>query len=115
MMIKIEAIVREEKLEDVKSALSEINVNGMTVYQVMGCGIQKGYIESVRGTKIDIALRPKIKFEIVVSSEEWEEKVIKAIQGAACTGNVGDGKIFSYDMRSAIRIRTNETGQSSLD
>ena len=115
MMIKIEAIVREEKLEDVKSALSEINVNGMTVYQVMGCGVQKGYTESVRGTKIDIALRPKIKFEIVVSSEEWEEKVIQTIQRAACTGNVGDGKIFSYNMRSAIRIRTNETGQSSLD
>jgi nitrogen regulatory protein P-II 1 len=114
-MIKVEAIVREEKLEDVKMALNNINVNGITVYQVMGCGAQKGYTEVVRGSEIDISILPKIKFEIVVSSEEWEQKTIKAIQEAAFTGNIGDGKIFSYDLRSAMRIRTKETGYDALN
>ena len=70
MLIKIEAIVREEKMEDVKAALNEIQVNGFTVTQIMGCGTQRGYTEYVRGSKIDVFLKPKIKFEIVVSSEE---------------------------------------------
>ena len=114
-MIKIEAIVREEKLEDVKSALNAIEVNGITVFQVMGCGMQKGYKERVRGTEVDVSLLPKVKFEIVVSSEEWEAKTIKAIQEAAFTGRIGDGKIFSYDLRSAMRIRTQETGYDALN
>ena len=114
-MIKIEAIVREEKLEDVKEALNKIEVTGITVFQVMGCGVQKGYTEMIRGQKVDFALRPKVKFEIVVSTEEWEQKTIRAIQESACTGNVGDGKIFSYDMRSAMRIRTKETGTSAIN
>ncbi|MDR2443173.1 MAG: P-II family nitrogen regulator [Deltaproteobacteria bacterium] len=114
-MIKIEAIVREEKLEDVKSALNAIEVNGITVFQVMGCGAQKGYTEMVRGSKVDVSLLPKVKFEIVVSSEEWEQKTIKAIQEAAFTGKIGDGKIFSYDLRSAMRIRTKETGYDALN
>ena len=83
MLIKIEAIVREEKMEDVKVALNEIQVNGFTVTQIMGCGTQRGYTEYVRGSKIDVFLKPKIKFEIVVSSEDWEIKVIDAIQKAA--------------------------------
>ena len=95
MLIKINAIVREEKFEDVKEALNKIGVNGITVSQVMGCGAQKGFTEVVRGTKVDMMMRPKIKFEIVVSSEEWEKKTIEAIQKAAFTGEVGDGKIFS--------------------
>jgi nitrogen regulatory protein P-II 1 len=114
-MIKIEAIVREEKLEDVKSALTAIEVNGITVSQVMGCGTQRGYTEFVRGTQVDVTMLPKIKFEIIVSSEEWETKTIQAIQEAAYTGNVGDGKIFSYDLRSAMRIRTKETGYDALN
>lgn len=73
MMIKVEAIVREEKFEDVKAALNEIEVNGITVSQVMGCGAQRGYKEIVRGSEIEIFMQPKIKFEIVVSSEEWEK------------------------------------------
>ena len=96
MMIKIEAYVREDKFEDVKKALDEINVNGLTVYQVMGCGIQRGYKEIVRGMEVDMQMQPKIKFEIVVSSEEWERKTIEAIQKAAFTGETGDGIIFSY-------------------
>ena len=114
-MIKIEAIVREEKLEDVKAALNAIEVNGITVFQVMGCGMQKGYTETVRGSTIDVSLLPKVKFEIVVSSEEWEAKTIKAIQEAAFTGKIGDGKIFSYELRSAMRIRTKETGYDALN
>ena len=90
MLIKINAIVREEKFEDVKEALNKIGVNGITVSQVMGCGAQKGFTEVVRGTKVDMLMRPKIKFEIVVSSEEWERKTIEAIQKAAFTGEVGD-------------------------
>ena len=97
MLIKVEAIVREEVFEDVKDALNQIEVNGITVSQVMGCGVQRGYKEVVRGSEVDIVLQPKVKFEIVVSSEEWEKKVIEAIQEAAFTGDVGDGKIFSYE------------------
>ena len=114
MLIKIEAIVREEKLEDVKQALNDIEVNGITVYQVMGCGVQRGYKHYVRGTELDILMQPKIKFEIVVSSEEWEAKTIEAIQKAAFTGEVGDGKIFSYEIRNAIKIRTKEVGYDAL-
>lgn len=114
MMIKIDAIVREEKFEDVKQALQDIEVNGITVSQVMGCGAQRGYTEIVRGMEIGIQMRPKIKFEIVVSSEEWEKKTIDAIQKAAYTGEMGDGKIFSYEVRSALKIRTKETGYDAI-
>ncbi|MGI6005943.1 MAG: P-II family nitrogen regulator [Ruminococcus sp.] len=113
-MIKIEAYVREEKFEDVKKALDDINVNGLTVYQVMGCGIQRGYKEIVRGMEVDMQMQPKIKFEIVVSSEEWEQKTIQAIKEAAYTGEMGDGKIFSYEIRSALKIRTGETGYDAI-
>ena len=98
MLIKIEAIVREEKFEQVKSALQDIRVNGVTISQVMGYGTQRGYTEIVRGSEIDIFLHPKIKFEVVVSF----------------TGEVGDGKIFSYEIRSAVKIRTKETGYDAV-
>ena len=114
MMIKIDAFIREEKFEDVKAALNAIGVNGMTVSQVMGCGIQRGYKEIVRGMQLDMQMQPKIKFEIVVSSEEWEEKTINAIQEAAFTGETGDGKIFSYEIRTAQKIRTKETGYDAI-
>ena len=114
MLIKINAIVREEKFEDVKEALNKIGVNGITVSQVMGGGAQKGFTEVVRGTKVDMLMRPKIKFEIVVSSEEWERKTIEAIQKAAFTGEVGDGKIFSYEVRNVVKIRTGERDVDAL-
>ena len=114
MMIKVEAIIREEKFEDVKAALDAIEVCGLTVSQVMGCGMQRGYKEVVRGMEVDLQMHPKIKFEIVVSSEEWEKKTIEAIQKAAFTGEVGDGKIFSYEIRSVMKIRTGETGYDAL-
>ena len=109
MMIKVEAYVREEKFEDVKAALNAIGVNGISAFQVMGGGIQSGDKES------DVVMQPKIKFEIVVSSEEWEKKTIEAIQKAAYTGEVGDGKIFSYEIRTAMKIRTKETGYDALN
>lgn len=115
MMIKVEAIVREEVFDDVKQALNDIKVNGITVSQVMGCGTQRGYKKLVRGTQVDVVMQPKIKFEIVVSSEEWEKKTIEAIQKAAYTGEVGDGKIFSYEIRTAMKIRTKETGYDALN
>lgn len=113
-LIKIEAIVREEAFLDVKNALSDIGVNGITVYQVVGCGVQRGLFEYVRGQKVDVQVLPKIKFEIVVSSEEWERKTIEVIKKAAYTGNPGDGKIFSYEIRQAVKIRTGETGYDAV-
>ena len=94
MMIKIDAIVREDKFEEVKDALDKIDVHGVTAYQVMGYGQQRGYKEVVRGMEVQVQMLPKIKFEIVVSDESWEKKVITAIQKAAYTGEPGDGKIF---------------------
>ena len=114
-MKKIEAIIRSDKLEDLKAALVQSGfTKGMTISQVLGFGNQRGYTEYVRGSKIDVFLKPKIKFEIVVSSEDWEIKVIDAIQKAAFTGDPGDGKIFSYEIRNAVRIRTGETGYDAL-
>lgn len=113
-LIKIEAIVREEAFLDVKTALSDIGVNGITVYQVVGCGVQRGLSEYVRGQKVDVQVLPKVKFEIVVSSEEWERKTIEVIKKAAYTGNPGDGKIFSYEIRQAVKIRTGETGYDAV-
>ena len=80
----------------------------------MGVGIQRGYKEVVRGMQVDMQMQPKIKFEIVVSSEEWEKKTIDAIQKAAYTGETGDGKIFSYEIKSALKIRTKETGYDAI-
>ena len=114
MLIKVEAIVREEKFEEVKDALNKIQVNGITVSQVMGCGAQRGYKEIVRGSEVDIFLQPKIKFEIVVSSEEWKDKTVNAIMNEAKTGEIGDGKIFVYEIKEAIKVRTGETGYDAL-
>ena len=94
-MKKIEAIVRPEKYEEVKDALDAIDVKGITVSQVLGCGHQKGHTERIRG---------------VVSTDEWAEKTIDVIKKVACTGNVGDGKIFVYDIEDVVRIRTGERG-----
>lgn len=113
-MIKIDAIVREEVYEDIKTALNELDVHGITVSQVMGCGVQKGYNSMIRGTKVDINMLPKIKFEIVVSTEEWQNKVIDTISKISYTGNPGDGKIFVYELKDVVRIRTNEHGNEAI-
>ena len=109
-MKKIEAIVRPEKYEEVKDALESIEVKGITVSQVLGCGHQKGHTERIRGVDVEITMLNKIKFEIVVSTDEWAEKTIDVIKKVACTGNVGDGKIFIYDIEDVVRIRTGERG-----
>lgn len=113
-MKKIEAIVRPEKYEEVKDALESIEVHGITVSQVMGCGHQKGSTENIRGLNVNITMIPKIKFEIVVSTEEWAEKTVDVIQKTAFTGNIGDGKIFVSDLDNVIRIRTNERGITAI-
>lgn len=112
-MIKIEAIIRPTKLEEVKEAIKALDLGGITVSQVMGCGRQKGYTEVYRGTQVDINILPKIKIEIVVPND-CEADVIEAITGAARLGEIGDGKIFISDIRDAIRIRTGERGNSAL-
>lgn len=114
MMYKVEAIIREEKLEDIKEALHGIEVNGVTAYQVMGFGAQRGYTTVVRGEEMDVMMQPKIKLEIVVSSEEWKEKTMQKIKEVAKTGEVGDGKIFAYEITDAVKIRTGETGYDAL-
>lgn len=112
-MKKIEAIIRPSRMEEVKDALNKIDINGITISQVMGCGRQKGLTEVYRGTQIDINVLPKVKFEIVVD-DDVVEKVISAIVEAARLGEIGDGKIFVYAVEDAIRIRTGERGIGAL-
>jgi nitrogen regulatory protein P-II 1 len=113
-MIMIEAIVREEKLDAVMTALNQIEVSGITVYQVMGWGQQKGFTEHVRSIEVEVRLIPKILFKLAVANQEVAQNAIEVIRKAACTGTIGDGKIFSYDIRDALRIRTGETGIDAL-
>lgn len=112
-MKKIECIIRPNKLDDVNNALSEYGLRGMTVTQVMGCGLQKGRKEVYRGTQYDIRLLPKVKIEIIVKDEAVNE-IIEIISKTAKTGEIGDGKIFVYSLQNAIRIRTAEEGESAL-
>jgi nitrogen regulatory protein P-II 1 len=113
-MYKIEAIVREEALEDVKDALIAADIRGITVSQVMGCGTQMGYTQLVRGNKVSMTMLPKIKFEIVGSDETWANRAVEAIRKAAYSGNPGDGKIFVLDVARAVRIRTGEEGREAI-
>jgi nitrogen regulatory protein P-II 1 len=113
MMKKIEAYIRPEKLDDIKGLLDQLNLNGLSVSQVMGFGKQKGWKEFIRGTEVDYNFLPKIKLEIVVADSEVENIVSKITEGA-CTGCVGDGKIFITDVCDAIRIRTKERGLDAI-
>ena len=113
-MIKVEALVREDALEDVKDALLGAGIRGITVSQVMGCGTQMGHMRLVRGNKVSTTMIPKIKFEIVVSDERWANRAIDAIRMAAYSGEMGDGKIFVYQIDRAIRIRTGEEGVEAI-
>jgi nitrogen regulatory protein P-II 1 len=110
---KIEAIVRHFKIEDVKKALVEQGIHGMTITEVRGFGRQKGHTEIYRGAEYDVDLVPKIKIEVVVPAED-SQRVIDAIVQSARTGQVGDGKIFVTDLSEAIRIRTGECGKDAL-
>jgi len=107
------AIIKTFKLEDVQTALSKIGIEGMTVTEVRGFGRQKGHKEVYRGSEYSVKYLPKIKIEIVID-KKIEEKVIKTIQNSANTGEIGDGKIFSFSIDKAIRIRTGEKGPKAI-
>lgn len=111
-MKKIEAIIKPFKLDEVREALSEVGISGLTVTEVKGFGRQKGHTELYRGAEYVVDFLPKIKIEIVVHDEALE-KVLQAID-VARTGEIGDGKIFIYDVLDAIRIRTGERGPAAL-
>ncbi len=112
-MKKIEAYIRPEKLEEIKSVLEKYNLNGMSIIQIMGCGNQKGWKEYVRGLEVDYNFLQKIKIELVVLDEQVE-KVIESIIDVSSTGEYGDGKIFVYDVNDAIRVRTKERGEAAI-
>ena len=112
-MKKIEAIIKPFKLDDVKEALSEIGVYGMTVTEVNGYGRQKGHKEIYRGAEYVVDFVPKIKLEIVVSEERVDE-TIETVRNAANSGKIGDGKIFVLPVEQVIRVRTGETGTEAL-
>jgi nitrogen regulatory protein P-II 1 len=112
-MKKIEAIIKPFKLDEVKEALQEVGVQGITVTEAKGFGRQKGHTELYRGAEYVVDFLPKVKIEIVVPDERLEA-AIDAIQKAARTGRIGDGKIFVLDIQEAIRIRTGETGADAI-
>ena len=112
-MKKIEAIIKPFKLDDVKEALSQVGVEGLTVTEVKGFGRQKGHTELYRGAEYVVDFLPKVKLEVVVS-DEIVERVINAISDAANTGKIGDGKIFVLPLEEAIRIRTGERGPAAV-
>ncbi len=112
-MQKIEAIIKPHKLDEVKAALAEIGIQGMTVSEVKGFGRQKGQTEVYRGSEYAVDFVPKIKLEIVVA-DDVVDRVIKTIQETAKTGKIGDGKIFSWAIDKAMRIRTAEVNEAAV-
>jgi nitrogen regulatory protein P-II 1 len=112
-MRKIEAIIQPFKLEEVKEALKEIGIDGMTITEVRGHGRQKGHKEVYRGQEYEVDLLPKVKIEMVVSAGRADAVVATVIK-AARTGKIGDGKIFVYDVAEAIRIRNEDRGDAAL-
>ena len=113
-MKKVEAIIRPNKIEDVKNALSEVGVKGMSTTEIKGFGRQKGHKEVYRGAEYTIDFVPKLKIETVIPDDRLQD-VVRAICDAAGTGNLGDGKIFISHIDDAIRIRTGESGEASLE
>ncbi len=109
----ITAIIKPFKLDDVRQALSEIGVQGMTVTEVKGFGRQKGHTELYRGAEYVVDFLPKVKLELAVDDDRVE-RVIEAVSQAARTGKIGDGKVFVYDLEQVVRIRTGETGPGAL-
>jgi nitrogen regulatory protein P-II 1 len=110
---KIEAVIKPFKLDDVKEALQEIGLQGMTVVEAKGFGRQKGHTELYRGAEYVVDFLPKLKIEVVVSDDQVEG-ALEAIQKAAKTGKIGDGKIFVIDVQNVVRIRTGETGAAAV-
>jgi len=112
-MTKIEIITRPNKFEELKEELRKIGITGMTVSNVLGCGMQKGYTEYYRGVPVDINLIPKVKVEIVVC-EVPVDLVVETAEKVLRTGKIGDGKIFIYDVANVVKIRTGEEGRDAL-
>ena len=112
-MKKVEAIIKPFKLDEVKEALAEIGVHGMTVSEVKGFGRQKGHTETYRGSEYKVDFLPKVKIEVVLP-DEIVEKAVEAVLATAKTGKFGDGKIFITDLSGAVRIRTGERGEEAL-
>jgi len=112
-MKKVEAIIKPFKLDDVKEALNEIGIQGMTITEVKGYGRQKGHKEIYRGAEYVVDFIPKIKIEVVIENE-WVDKVTDKIREAARTGKLGDGKIFDINIEEAIRVRTGEKGKDAI-
>jgi nitrogen regulatory protein P-II 1 len=112
-MKKIEAIIKPFKLDDVKEALNNLGVQGMTVTEVKGFGRQKGHVELYRGAEYDISFIPKVKIEVVVA-DNMTDKVVATILEKAKTGKIGDGKIFITKIEEIIRIRTGEKGETAI-
>lgn len=112
-MKKIEAIIRPFKLEEVKEALVEEGIRGLTISEVRGYGRQKGHTETYRGSEYRIEFVPKIKIEVIIEDSKVE-KIVDAILKTAKTGQVGDGKIFIYNVEDVVRIRTGESGKDAL-
>jgi len=113
-MKKIEAVIKPFKLEDVKEALVEAGIEGMTISEVKGYGRQQGHSELYRGAEYVVEFIPKVKIEIVVSSQEFADTAVNAIKEAAHTGKIGDGKIFVSDISNVVRIRTGEEDEEAL-
>ncbi|MDA8084446.1 MAG: P-II family nitrogen regulator [Nitrospiraceae bacterium] len=112
-MKKIEAIIKPFKLDEVKDALNEIGIQGMTVTEVKGFGRQKGHVELYRGAEYDVSFIPKVKLEVVIG-DELLGKTVSVIEAKAKTGKIGDGKIFIYKLEDVIRIRTGENGEAAI-
>ena len=112
-MKKVEAIIRHFKLEDVKNALSECGIDGMTITEVRGFGRQKGHTEMYRGTEYAVDFVPKVKMEVVID-EDNVKKVVDTILKTAQTGQIGDGKIFVSELQEVVRIRTGEVGSEAI-
>ena len=112
-MSKVEIICKMDKFEDLKASLEAVGITGMTVVNVMGCGVQKGNTKYYRGAEVEVNLLPKIKVEVVVCAVPVSA-VIEAAKKALYTGNIGDGKIFVYDVEEVVKVRTGETGYDAL-
>ncbi len=113
-MKKIEAIIKPFKLDEVKERLTAIGVRGLTVTEVKGFGRQRGHTEVYRGAEYVVDFLPKVKLEILAPSDELAAEIVEAIQGAAATGKIGDGKIFIHPIEEVVRIRTGERGANAI-
>lgn len=112
-MIRIEAIIRPSRLDEVKAALDDLGIHGMSVVEIKGAGKQKGYTQHYRGSEYQVNLLPKVQIIVVVNDAD-QDKIVEAIEAAAKTGEIGDGKIFVTPVLEAVRIRTGDRGPAAI-